>query len=133
MATDGGNAIPLPDVMKTYTRPNIVNFIHSNTSKNSCGGFHRASQDAFRNMCRGGRIFAPTKIWRHCHRKMNVNQKQYAVVSAIATLAVPSLMMARGHKIEPVLELPLVIGDSTESVDKTSTTIDILKQVGGLS
>lgn len=52
------------------------------------------------------------------------------MVSVIATSAVLSLVMARGHRIESVLELPLVIGDSTKSVDKTSTTIDILKQVG---
>merc|ERR1719382_2390738 len=28
------------------------------------GGTHRAGQAAFGNMCRGGRMFAPTKIWR---------------------------------------------------------------------
>ncbi|WKA00798.1 hypothetical protein VitviT2T_019120 [Vitis vinifera] len=38
--------------------------------------------------------------------------------------------MARGHRIESVPELPLVIGDSAESVEKTSAAIDILKQVG---
>ena len=36
--------------------------------------------------------------------------------------------MARGHRIESVPELPLVIGDSAESVEKTSAAIDILKQ-----
>lgn len=28
------------------------------------GGTQRAGQGAFGNMCRGGRMFAPTKIWR---------------------------------------------------------------------
>ncbi|KAK8959693.1 60S ribosomal protein L4 [Platanthera guangdongensis] len=28
------------------------------------GGTHRAGQGAFRNVCRGGRMFGPTKIWR---------------------------------------------------------------------
>ena len=159
MATDGGNAVPLPDVMKASIRPDIVTFVHSNISKNSRqpyavsrraghqtsaeswgtgravsriprvpgGGTHRAGQGAFGNMCRGGRMFAPTKIWRRWHRKINVNQKRYAVVSAIAASAIPSLVMARGHRIESVPELPLVIGDSAESVEKTSATIDILK------
>ncbi|RVW39685.1 60S ribosomal protein L4 [Vitis vinifera] len=162
MATDGGNAVPLPDVMKASIRPDIVTFVHSNISKNSRqpyavsrraghqtsaeswgtgravsriprvpgGGTHRAGQGAFGNMCRGGRMFAPTKIWRRWHRKINVNQKRYAVVSAIAASAIPSLVMARGHRIESVPELPLVIGDSAESVEKTSAAIDILKQVG---
>ena len=162
MATDGGNAVPLPDVMKASIRPDIVTFVHSNISKNSRqpyavsrraghqtsaeswgtgravsriprvpgGGTHRAGQGAFGNMCRGGRMFAPTKIWRRWHRKINVNQKRYAVVSAIAASAIPSLVMARGHRIESVPELPLVIGDSAESIEKISAAIAILKQVG---
>lgn len=34
------------------------------------GGTHRAGQGAFGNMCRGGRMFAPTKTWRKWHRKV---------------------------------------------------------------
>ncbi|KAA0044041.1 hypothetical protein IC582_009464 [Cucumis melo] len=94
------------------------------------GGTHRAGQGAFGNMCRGGRMFAPTKIWRRWHRKINVNQKRYAVVSAIAASAVPSLVLARGHRIESVPELPLVISDSAEGIEKTSSAIKVLKQVG---
>jgi hypothetical protein len=30
----------------------------------SGGGTHRAGQAAFGNMCRSGRMFAPTKVWR---------------------------------------------------------------------
>lgn len=66
------------------------------------GGTHRAGQGAFGNMCRGGRMFSPTKVWRRWHRKINLNQKRYAVVSALAASALPSLVMARGHKIEKV-------------------------------
>lgn len=94
------------------------------------GGTHRAGQGAFGNMCRGGRMFAPTKIWRRWHRKINVNQKRYAIVSAIAASSVPSLVLARGHRIETVPELPLVISDSAESVEKTSGAIKVLEQVG---
>merc|ERR1712100_503379 len=63
------------------------------------GGTHRAGQAAFGNMCRGGRMFAPTKIWRKWHRKINVNQRRYATAAALAASAVPALVMARGHKI----------------------------------
>ena len=41
------------------------------------GGTHRAGQGAFGNMCRGGRMFSPTKIWRRWHRKVNINLKRY--------------------------------------------------------
>uniref|UniRef100_A0A803P3V7 Large ribosomal subunit protein uL4 C-terminal domain-containing protein n=1 Tax=Cannabis sativa TaxID=3483 RepID=A0A803P3V7_CANSA len=162
MATDSAPTVPLPDVMKASIRPDIVNFVHSNISKNKRqpyavskkaghqtsaeswgtgravsriprvpgGGTHRAGQGAFGNMCRGGRMFAPTKIWRRWHRKINVNQKRYAVVSAIAASAVPSLVMARGHRVESVSELPLVISDAAEGVEKTSAAIKVLKQIG---
>ncbi|KNA18419.1 hypothetical protein SOVF_070690 [Spinacia oleracea] len=96
------------------------------------GGTHRAGQGAFGNMCRGGRMFAPTKIWRRWHRKINVNQKRYAVVSAIAATAIPALVLARGHKIETVPELPLVVSDSIESVEKTSAALKVLKSIGAL-
>ncbi|XP_047307766.1 60S ribosomal protein L4 [Impatiens glandulifera] len=161
MAADGAS-IPLPDVLKAPIRPDIVNFVHSNMSKNSRqayavsrkaghqtsaeswgtgravsriprvpgGGTHRAGQGAFGNMCRGGRMFAPTRIWRRWHRRINVNQKRYAVVSALAASAVPSLVLARGHRIESVPELPLVVSDSVEGIEKTSAAIKALKQIG---
>ncbi|KAJ6407373.1 hypothetical protein OIU84_010811 [Salix udensis] len=162
MATDHVTTVALPDVMKASIRPDIVNFVHSNISKNSRqpyavskkaghqtsaeswgtgravsriprvsgGGTHRAGQGAFGNMCRGGRMFAPTKTWRRWHRKVNVNQKRYAVVSAIAASSIPSLVMARGHRVESVPEMPLVISDSAESIEKTSTAIKVLKEIG---
>eukprot|EP01018_Ginkgo_biloba_P028177 Gb_21885 [translate_table: standard] len=94
------------------------------------GGTHRAGQGAFGNMCRGGRMFAPTKIWRRWHRKININQKRYAVVSALAASAIPSLVLARGHRIESVPEMPLVLNDTVEGVEKTSSAIKVLRNVG---
>ncbi|KAH7432799.1 hypothetical protein KP509_07G041200 [Ceratopteris richardii] len=94
------------------------------------GGTHRAGQGAFGNMCRGGRMFAPTKIWRKWHRKININQKRYAVVSALAASAIPSLVLARGHRIEKVAEVPLVIDDTVESVEKTTSAVKVLKRIG---
>lgn len=41
----------------------------------SGGGTHRAGQAAFGNQCRSGRMFAPTKIWRKWHSKVNQNQR----------------------------------------------------------
>ena len=80
------------------------------------GGTHRAGQGAFGNMCRGGHMYAPTKTWRKWHRKVNVGQKRYAVVSALAASAIPALVMARGHRIDNVAEVPLVVDDSIEGI-----------------
>lgn len=96
------------------------------------GGTSRSGQGAFGNMCRGGRMFAPTKTWRKWHRKINTTQKRYAVASALAASAVPALVMARGHKIDEVPEIPLVMEDSIEAAKKTSAAKDILAAVGAL-
>jgi len=94
------------------------------------GGTHRAGQGAFGNMCRGGRMFAPTKTWRRWHRRVSVSQKRYALVSALAASGVPALVMARGHRIEQLPEVPLVLDNkSVDSLDKTSAAVKLLKSL----
>jgi len=97
------------------------------------GGTSRSGQGAYGNMCRGGRMFAPTKTWRKWHRKINGTQRRYAVASALAASAVPALVMARGHKVDDVPEIPLVLDSSLESAKKTSAAKDILAAVGALA
>jgi large subunit ribosomal protein L4e len=98
------------------------------------GGTHRAGQGAFGNMCRGGRMFAPTKIWRRWHVKVNKNQRRYALTSALAASAVPSLVLARGHKIENVPEIPLVVeSKAINTIEKTKKAVDLLKKIGAFT
>jgi len=94
------------------------------------GGTSRSGQGAFGNMCRGGRMFAPTKTWRKWTRKVNTTQKRFAVASALAASAIPSLVMARGHHIDNVPEVPLVLENGVESTKKTSQAKEILAAVG---
>jgi len=74
-------------------------------------------------------MFAPTKTWRRWHRKINTNQKRFAVASALAASALPSLVLARGHRIEEVGEIPLVVGNGIESLVKTKAAIEVLKNL----
>lgn len=92
------------------------------------GGTHRSGQGAFGNMCRGGRMFAPTKVYRRWHRRVNVAQRRYAVVSAIAASGVPALVQARGHVIDQLNEIPLVVADKVESLTKTKEAVAFLKR-----
>merc|ERR1719271_1135349 len=75
-------------------------------------------------------MFCPTKTWRRWHRRVNVTQKRHAVVSALAASSLPPLVMARGHRIGEVSELPLVVSDGAESVQKTKQALELLKKVG---
>merc|ERR1711910_99575 len=92
------------------------------------GGTHRSGQGAFGNMCRGGHMFAPTKVYRRWHRRVNVQQKRYALCSAIAATGVPALVMAKGHRIEEIPEVPLVVSDKVQSYTKTKEAYILLKR-----
>merc|ERR1719347_1061164 len=157
--------VPMPDVMLSPIRADLVNFIHTNMAKNrrqpygvmsqegphglraghqvaakswgtgravsrvprvKGGGTHRAGQGAYANMCRGGRMFSPTKRWRRWHRKMNHNQKRYAVASAVAASAVPALVMARGHRCDHIPEIPLVLENDFQKPRKTAAVKKVL-------
>merc|ERR1711881_359878 len=99
----------------------------------SGGGTHRAGQAAFGNMCRSGRMFAPTKVWRKWHQKINLGQKRYAVASALAASSVPALLLARGHQVSTVPEVPLVINSevfAAGAIARTSSAVGLLKSVG---
>ncbi|KAG5582588.1 hypothetical protein H5410_053215 [Solanum commersonii] len=143
MATDGGSAaIPLPAVMKAPIRPDVVTYVHANISKNARQPYavsrkagHRTSAESWGTGRAVSRIpvllvVELTVLDRLLLVICVVVVKRYAVVSAIAASSVPSLVLARGHRIESVPELPLVVSDSIEGIEKTSNAIKALKQVG---
>merc|ERR1712048_1379378 len=63
---------------------------------------------------------------------VNITQKRYAVASSLAASAVPALIMARGHVVDEVPEVPLVLDTAIESTSKTSAAKDILAALDSL-
>jgi len=92
------------------------------------GGTHRSGQGAFGNMCRGGRMFAPTKTWRRWHRRVNTKQRRYAICSAIAATGIPALVMSKGHRIEETPEVPLVVADKIQEFKRTKEAVGFLRK-----
>mmetsp|Transcript_973 Transcript_973/g.1523 ORF Transcript_973/g.1523 Transcript_973/m.1523 type:complete len:388 (+) Transcript_973:55-1218(+) len=92
-------------------------------------GTSRSGQGAFGNMCRGGRLFSPTRVWRKWAGVVPTNQRRYAIASAIAASAEAALVKGRGHKIEEVKSVPLVVTDEIESLTKTAAAVAFLKAV----
>jgi len=72
-------------------------------------------------------MFAPTKIWRKWHKKINLKQKRFATCSALAASALPALVMARGHRISEIEEVPLVVSDDLESVETTQEALKVVR------
>jgi len=75
-------------------------------------------------------MFNPTKTWRRWHRKVNVTEKRHCVASCLAASCLPPLVMARGHRIGGVSELPAVMTDGIESIQKTKEAVEALKKLG---
>ncbi|KAF2718993.1 60S ribosomal protein-like protein L4 [Polychaeton citri CBS 116435] len=97
----------------------------------SGGGTHRAGQAAFGNQCRSGRMFAPTKVWRKWHQKINLGQKRFATSSAIAASSSAALLLARGHRISGIPEVPLVVNSTAfADIKKTQAAVALLKAAG---
>merc|ERR1711957_397266 len=67
---------------------------------------------------------------RRWHKKCNINQRRYAMTSAIAATGVPALVMAKGHKIDEVPEVPCVVSNACQEYKKTKQAVDLLKTMG---
>jgi large subunit ribosomal protein L4e len=74
-------------------------------------------------------MFAPTKVFRRWHRHVNKKMRRYAIISALQACAVTALVEARGHRIRQVPELPLVVQDSVQGIQKTKDAIAFLKAI----
>lgn len=75
-------------------------------------------------------MFAPNKVWRRWHIAVPRAMRRLAVASAIAASAVYPLVLARGHRVEKLAEVPLVVSDALEQIKKTKDAVKFLKTVG---
>jgi large subunit ribosomal protein L4e len=67
-------------------------------------------------------------VWRRWHRRVNVNQRRTAAAAALAASSLTALVMARGHRVDRVPEVPLVVSNRTlQTIDKTSKAVTLLK------
>lgn len=95
------------------------------------GGTHRSGQAAFGNMTRGGHMYSPKTTFRRIHRRVNINLRRYAIVSALAASSIPALVLAHGHRIQNIPELPLVLShESIAQIHKTKDAAKCLKAIG---
>jgi len=71
-------------------------------------------------------MFSPNKIWRKWHRMTNTNERRLAICAALAASSVPALVIARGHRIGKLEEVPLVLSNNVENTQKTKHALEIL-------
>jgi len=78
----------------------------------------------------GGRRAHPVRAEKNHHEKINTKERRFAIRSAVAATTNPELVEGRGHRIENVDQLPLVVDDELSNVKKTSETREIFKALG---
>lgn len=93
-------------------------------------GSRRCGQAARANFTRKGRMYGATQTIRRWHRKINVSQKRYAVASAIAASAVNGFVSAKGHLIEHLPQLPMVVSSEVEKIVRTKEAEKFFKEIG---
>ena len=77
-----------------------------------------------------GRAAHPPKAEKDQSKKLNDKERQFAVRSAIAATADAELVAERGHAFDEDLDLPLVVSDEFEDLEKTQDALGVLEAVG---
>ena len=74
-----------------------------------------------------GRLTWPPVSSRTLRKKVNRKEIKQAMFSALAATTSEELVRARGHRLPPECELPLIVSDDVEQVTKSSDAMKILK------
>lgn len=153
--------IPLPPIFQTPIRPDVIKravlALQSNrlqpqgrdpmagkrTSAESRGvglGISRiprtkgaAGRGAFAPGTVGGRAAHPPRSNKKIVKKIPKKEKQLALLSAIAATASKELVASRGHSIEDIPGIPLVVTDDLEGLKKAKEVEEALINLGVLS
>ncbi|ELZ35331.1 50S ribosomal protein L4 [Halorubrum tebenquichense] len=152
---DEAGTIDLPDVFETAFRPDLIGravgaaqanrkqaygadeFAGLRTPAESFGsGRGLAHVPRSENVARrvphavSGRAAHPPKAEKDQTKKLNDKERQLAIRSAIAATTDAELVAERGHAFDDDLELPLVVSDEFEDLQKTQEALSVLEAVG---
>ena len=78
----------------------------------------------------GGRPAHPPKAEKDRSVDINDKERRKAIRSAIAATADAELVAERGHEFDDDLELPLVVTDEFEELEKTQAVVETLSALG---
>jgi large subunit ribosomal protein L4e len=81
----------------------------------------------------GGRLAHPPTSEKIIVKKIPKKEKRLALLSAVAATASKEVVASRGHSIEDVRQIPLIVTDDFESLTKTKEVEETLIRLGVLS
>ncbi len=149
---------PLPAIFKTSLRPDVIKravlaiqssrlqpqgrdpMAGKRTSAESRGtglGIARiprvkggGGRAAFAPSTVGGRQPHPPRSEKKIIKRISKKEARLALFSAIAASATKANVASRGHVIEDIPEIPLIVADSIEELTKTKEVVDALTKLG---
>lgn len=77
-----------------------------------------------------GRKAHPPKVEKKIWEYINEKEKRVATLSALAATANPSIVQARGHRIEEAKQIPPIVIDDLQKLTKTSEVKEVLEALG---
>lgn len=93
-------------------------------------GFPTSRSGTFAPRTVGGRLAHPPRSERVTIKQINKKEKHLALLSAIAATIKRDFVLKRGHQIEGISNLPLVIDDKFQSLKKTNQVLEVLEKIG---
>ena len=81
------------------------------------------------NAVGGYRCHGP-KVEKKLHEEINKKEKRLAIRSAIAATAIRDLVKARGHRIDNVVQIPLIVVNDFENISITKMVKEVFKKLG---
>jgi len=79
---------------------------------------------------KGGRKAHPIKTEKKINKKINKKTHKLSIISAISASGNSSLVEKRGHQIDEIPEIPLVVDDKIQTIKKTTQIYSILLDLG---
>jgi len=92
--------------------------------------YSAAGRGAFIPQAVGGRLAHPPSAEKRIIKKINAKERRKATASAIAATGIKELVGKRGHVIDKVPEIPLVVSDELESVKTAKEVKDAFSKLG---
>jgi len=77
-----------------------------------------------------GREAHPPKTWKDWTQRINKKENRLAIDSAIAATANVALVGARGHKLQDLKELPIVLENAVEKMGKAAELAKLFEALG---
>lgn len=92
--------------------------------------YPKAQKGAFAPSAVGGRTTHPPSSEKRIYKKINRKERLLSIRSAIAATSDKSLVASRGHVIDSVPAIPLVLVDEVQEVSKASDAKTVLEKLG---